>query len=637
MDNAQALNADSECAQPCMHHPIAPQYPNGTDLSEFVKTVAEGLERIAFPRPQQRYSSVYVLMISWEDDDLGTAREIAKLKDIFEEDYRYSTRHYEIPSHKKISPGSEPSWELEEVLVQTRNKHGRDEDGLLIIYYGGHGEVSKRSQHSIWKAWKSQPIGDKVPPTSPEIDWSESQAMIMGAKAEILFVLDCCYASASVRDFGQRYRGRRELLLASGNDKASNENTLTKALIYELQDLDASPCTVSSLHARLLQNQSKHSLKPAPIYTCMVGAKAGIVLAPLPDPNAPTSSTPQGTVIPHADRKTLSSPCRVLISVSLIEIGGQSIRETWMEWFRDHAPPNVGAVNLFPLDVTQLIRPVATFNSNSSYLIFSLPVSVWNVMNPNPAINLLSLVRSDNLIESDESTPSVNPTTDVRRESAIGAMNDRISKLSSEASKWQFRNATLRAEHSRLQDSLMAAKRESRRSPSLTKLIPTPSRRDDAWPESPHALHPRDPPNLPEVEKVGLPLSHRRTRLGPRGDLLYSDVDLWAPSLPVRSAGKSTYSVEESSPQRMVLPEMWPAQEESPDQATKLQKPVEGRHGQPEAGGAKPKRGVGKEGSQDKWDIDFVAQQRKDFAETIESSLDEQLDELRDSSGEKEK
>lgn len=433
INHAQALNADSECAQPCMHHPIAPQYPNGNavkhlaDLSEFVNIVAEGLGKIAFPRPQQRYSSVHVLMISWEDDDLGTAREIATLKGIFEEDYRYSTRHYEIPSYKNLRPGREPSWELEGVLLQTRNEHGWDEDGLLIIYYGGHGEVSKRSQHSIWKAWKSQPIGDRVPPKSPEIDWSESQAMIMGAKAEILFVLDCCYASASVRDFGQRYRGRRELLLASGNDKASNENTLTKALINELLDLGASPCTVSSLHAKLLQNQSNHNLKPAPIYTCMVGAKAGIVLAPLPDPNAPASSTPQGLVIPHADQKTLLLPCRVLISVSLTEIGGQSIRETWMEWFRDHAPPNVGAVNFYPLEVTQLMEPVATFDSNSSYLIFSLPVSIWNVMTPNPGISLLSIVRSGNHLHRRESTLYSITRGHQERRNEIDVLYDRLS------------------------------------------------------------------------------------------------------------------------------------------------------------------------------------------------------------------
>jgi len=256
---AHGLGSESEfhCVQPCKHHPIAPQYPNGNtnkhlqDFSDFVKTVAEGVLRVTFLRLEQRYSSVHVLMISWADDDLGTGKEIRELQTIFEDGHRFSTTEVRIPSNDA------PEFDLEDVLTSTKSQHGRSEDGLLIIYYGGHSEIDKRTQHSIWKAWRFQPLGASAT-TSPWVDWSELQSMVMNAKGDILFILDCCYASGAVQDFPRKYKGQRHFLLSSGNEKASNQNTLTKALIYELKALGMRPCTVFTVHTKLLRNRSIH-------------------------------------------------------------------------------------------------------------------------------------------------------------------------------------------------------------------------------------------------------------------------------------------------------------------------------------------------------------------------------------------
>ena len=99
------LESRPDCLWPCKHHPVAPQYPNGNathhleTLSEFVKAVAEGLSRVVFPRSQQQYSSVHVLMTSWEDDDFGTGADLLRLKRIFEDTYRFATHHFKIPSN----------------------------------------------------------------------------------------------------------------------------------------------------------------------------------------------------------------------------------------------------------------------------------------------------------------------------------------------------------------------------------------------------------------------------------------------------------------------------------------------------------------------------------------------------------
>lgn len=80
----------------------------------------------------------------------------------------------------------------------------------------------------------------------------------MKSKGDLLFILDCCYAAGALQKSPQGNGGRRNFLLASGNDKASNTNTLTKAILYELEDLAGQPCTIYSLHCRLLENRSIH-------------------------------------------------------------------------------------------------------------------------------------------------------------------------------------------------------------------------------------------------------------------------------------------------------------------------------------------------------------------------------------------
>ena len=198
------------------------------------------------------------------------------------------------------------------------------------------------------------------------------------------------------------YRGhttRRELLLASGNEKASNHNCLTKAIIYELDELQGSPCTISSLHSSLLQNQPEHGLKPTPIFTCMAGASAGISLVPIPDPATSETSDGESVISPKADLARLTSPCRVLISVALTGTGGQSMEKVWMDWLAN-APPNVSGISI---SMEQIIKSEAVYVGNSYHMIFSVPVSVWNSMTPHPAINFISFIRSDNLISTEDS------------------------------------------------------------------------------------------------------------------------------------------------------------------------------------------------------------------------------------------
>jgi len=93
-------------------------------------------------RHQMRYSKAYVLLLSWEEDDLGVHTEINELRDVFEDMYHFEVQEYNIPSTKPIRS------------VMNRVKEFLDlesKETLLIVYYAGHAKRGRQSNEaSIW-------------------------------------------------------------------------------------------------------------------------------------------------------------------------------------------------------------------------------------------------------------------------------------------------------------------------------------------------------------------------------------------------------------------------------------------------------------------------------------------------------
>ncbi|KAI9803615.1 MAG: hypothetical protein M1826_004956 [Phylliscum demangeonii] len=87
------------------------------------------------------YSAVHVLLLSWTEDDLGVAEELAVLRQVLQEDYRYSVEEYTIPSAKSHNT-------LQDRLREFTREYEKS-DSLLIVYYGGHGYLDSSRKH-IW-------------------------------------------------------------------------------------------------------------------------------------------------------------------------------------------------------------------------------------------------------------------------------------------------------------------------------------------------------------------------------------------------------------------------------------------------------------------------------------------------------
>jgi hypothetical protein len=85
---------------------------------------------------------VHVLLLRWEHDDLGVAREITKLKDVFERCYNFNTEEWNIPPH-------DSHIKLAGRLFEFLNISNA-EDKMLIVYYGGHGEMDN-DRRCVWR------------------------------------------------------------------------------------------------------------------------------------------------------------------------------------------------------------------------------------------------------------------------------------------------------------------------------------------------------------------------------------------------------------------------------------------------------------------------------------------------------
>ena len=170
--------------------------------------------------PLSKYHRVQVLLIQWEDEDLGVGEEVGKLEAVFScshpRGYNFHTQRYSIPN-------DDPEDQLTRRLLDFR-KGATDKD-LLIVYYAGHAGGS--AQECIWAA--------KHHYESPWLNWHSIQNLILGSPADVLLILDCCFATLAARNNGI---GDNWMLGASNKEtKATGvaRNSFTSTLTRELE------------------------------------------------------------------------------------------------------------------------------------------------------------------------------------------------------------------------------------------------------------------------------------------------------------------------------------------------------------------------------------------------------------------
>jgi hypothetical protein len=107
---------------------------------------SEELDRIYRPRRLRKdtYLETFVLMLSWEEDDprLPVDREIDSLYDVFERLYHFKVERWKIPS-------TDPHIRLNEKILDLVKLGGDRGDCLKIVYYAGHGKLTRNRQSML--------------------------------------------------------------------------------------------------------------------------------------------------------------------------------------------------------------------------------------------------------------------------------------------------------------------------------------------------------------------------------------------------------------------------------------------------------------------------------------------------------
>lgn len=115
---------------------------------EYLAADLEVAVKAAWPRRHHiRYTQVHVLLIIWEDDDLGVLSEIQDLEHVFDSMYHYRVETYEIPQAK-------PEKQLNRRILDFLNHEEESENEcLLIVYYAGHAKrIYDSNEPPIWFA-----------------------------------------------------------------------------------------------------------------------------------------------------------------------------------------------------------------------------------------------------------------------------------------------------------------------------------------------------------------------------------------------------------------------------------------------------------------------------------------------------
>jgi hypothetical protein len=93
----------------------------------------------AFPNtPTSRYKHVYVLILSWEDEDpnLPVSLEILKLVKVFKNLYHFETEVWYIPDQDCHA-------EVCQKILDFAKLGGNNKRDLKIVYYAGHGKLAR--------------------------------------------------------------------------------------------------------------------------------------------------------------------------------------------------------------------------------------------------------------------------------------------------------------------------------------------------------------------------------------------------------------------------------------------------------------------------------------------------------------
>ncbi|KAH6881689.1 hypothetical protein BKA58DRAFT_372007 [Alternaria rosae] len=173
------------------------------------------------------YRNVHVLVIKWQDaiDQLNVRQEVDDLTNVFKKVFNYEVTELQLEEKN-------PQVQLELEIYRWVYEHD-DPNNLLVVYYAGHGVYDK-----ALKVLEFSPTDDVE--NDLRAIWNEAErTLIEKVKANVLTIMDCCYASDLLRNVPEH--GRTFEMIAASDIGAPTpepgENSFTRCLIRHLKVL----------------------------------------------------------------------------------------------------------------------------------------------------------------------------------------------------------------------------------------------------------------------------------------------------------------------------------------------------------------------------------------------------------------
>ncbi|MCJ1249478.1 hypothetical protein MMC30_006702 [Trapelia coarctata] len=204
---------------------------------------------------REGYARVGAQFITWKDDDMRLkGYEVDRLQEILGKKFNYETHEYQIPALKSETG----------LLAAVSNfiDEYNSPDNLMIIYYGGHGYM-ETDNFKLAAKLENDGYGD------PNAFFHYTFNSLRLPHADILFIVDCCYAA---RAFSTEGLGRRkyELLVAAPPEKlvpsAKKKDSFTSRLCETLEAMlleekHAKGFPTSELYRRIY-HKTRDDIKP---------------------------------------------------------------------------------------------------------------------------------------------------------------------------------------------------------------------------------------------------------------------------------------------------------------------------------------------------------------------------------------
>ncbi|KAL4917859.1 hypothetical protein BDW62DRAFT_201412 [Aspergillus aurantiobrunneus] len=290
-------------------------------MADFAALVSRELDHFSLTA-NNYYRQATVLALSWEEDDLGVIQEIRQLKTLFNDLLNFEFREYAIPSDR-------PQAALFCVLADFVLKFG-EKGNLIVIYYGGHGDPDlDGDKQSVWAAKRID---------GPTLRWHLLQDTLENADADVVLLLDCCFAGQAAR---ARSHHRVELLAAATMNLMTpgvaqpGAISFTKALLDLIPRLvhEKTSFTMTELHRELLRRDT--GLVQQPLYAALFESSyGGIVIQPL------RHELPVVPVVAQNPNDDL------VLRVSMSQMPTSTQKVEFLEWLTTARPSTVSAVSI---------------------------------------------------------------------------------------------------------------------------------------------------------------------------------------------------------------------------------------------------------------------------------------------------